>query len=98
MKRNMKRKQNPKDPSDMIIHSAQKLGKNTIDALALYHVYKKTAEQGRSPLSVDEIAELLNTSPHRIRKARKILFYLNLIDSATGQIDGRLKHFTELLQ
>lgn len=76
----------------------EKIGKNKSDALALYYAYAcHIQKDSLSLLSVHNAAHLLNVSPNRVRKARKILTDLKLISSHSEQDEqGVVRHYVKL--
>lgn len=76
----------------------EKIGKNKSDALALYYAYARHKQKNDlSLLSVHNAAKLLNVSPNRVRKARRILLDLNLISPQSQQDEhGVVRHFVKL--
>jgi hypothetical protein len=79
------------------------IGKEKPDVLSLYFLYAKTAdpdEYGRqlSDIKVDGAAEVLEISPHRIRKAKKVLFEYGLIQQVSMKNEENIiHHYIEVL-
>lgn len=86
---------------DSIMESIQQStdDKSKTDAMALYYAYiKHPFESDLCRLTIFDAAEYLSISADRVRKARKLLIDLGIIEPRTVRNEGGIFHLVKLIK